>query len=71
MKGLLGVILLASLLMGAATPQGHTKIDQQFVTWVLHHPGHAHIYDGVNKGVIVGNCGFELVGHPGPFCNVD
>jgi hypothetical protein len=26
------------------------------------------VYDGLNKGVTVGDCGLELVGEPGPFC---
>lgn len=25
-------------------------------------------YNGLNKGITVGGCGFELVGQPGPFC---
>lgn len=28
-------------------------------------------YDGLNKGVYVESCGFEFVGHFGPFCGVD
>jgi hypothetical protein len=30
--------------------------------------GLAGVYDGLNKGVTVGDCGLELVGEPGPFC---
>jgi hypothetical protein len=26
------------------------------------------VYDGLNKGVTVGDCGVELVGEPGWFC---
>lgn len=26
-------------------------------------------YDGQNKGVFVGDCGLEVVGEPGFFCN--
>ncbi len=34
--------------------------------------GHnVNIYDGANKGVTFGSCGFEFVGSPGPFCNVN
>lgn len=25
-------------------------------------------YNGLNKGITVGSCGFEVVGTPGPFC---
>jgi hypothetical protein len=30
--------------------------------------GEIGFYNGLNKGVTVGNCGFEVVGEPGPFC---
>lgn len=27
------------------------------------------VYNGTNKGVIVGTCGYEFIGTPGYFCN--
>jgi hypothetical protein len=30
--------------------------------------GYVQVYNGLNKGVVVGNCGLEVVGHPGFFC---
>lgn len=33
--------------------------------------GTAKVYNGLNKGVVVGNCGVEIVGEPGPFCNTN
>lgn len=29
------------------------------------------VYDGLNKGVTIGDCGIEIVGDPGPFCGSD
>ncbi len=26
------------------------------------------VYNGTNKGITVGSCGIELIGHPGLFC---
>lgn len=34
--------------------------------------GHnTNVYNGTNKGITVGSCGIELIGHPGLFCQTD
>lgn len=30
--------------------------------------GYIGFYNGLNKGVTIGNCGIEIVGEPGWFC---
>lgn len=34
--------------------------------------GHiTNVYNGTNKGITVGSCGYEIIGIPGFFCNSD
>ena len=35
------------------------------------HSGDVVVYNGLNKGIVVGDYGFELVGEPGFFHNVE
>lgn len=35
---------------------------------ILHYHPYFGIYNGLNKGIVVGNCGLEVWGHPGFFC---
>jgi hypothetical protein len=38
------------------------------VVGVLIGTGYIGFYNGLNKGITVGNCGIEVVGEPGWFC---
>lgn len=67
----LGGIAAAAIITVSAAIASPATTQSQFVMWLSQHPGTVHVYDGLNKGVTVGHCGFELVGNAGPFCNVD